>query len=234
MGTEVIISSPNFSGYIADITFSPQTGGTISLGSHLTPYLVDLDYPYGTYQLCYSAFGVCCESTVIAPSATPTPTPTITPTNTITPTTTQTPTPTTTTTLTATATQTPTPTQTPTNTITPTNTGTPTNTPTRTSTQTPTPTRTPTQTPTVSQVWYYVQTRNFACEDAGPCVESFGITNWKSRIPRTNGYYCDVITGDCLGVRVIGSATPNQAYPEWEYSRHPTNNSATCFQGLCP
>lgn len=96
MGTQVILSSPNYSGFIADITFSAQTGGTISLGSHLTPYTVDLDYIYGTYELCYSAFNKCCSTTIIAPTPTPTitKTPTVTPTNTITPTITSTSTPT--------------------------------------------------------------------------------------------------------------------------------------------
>jgi hypothetical protein len=86
MGTQIILSSPNYSGYIADITFYAQTGGTISLGSHLTPYTVDLDYYSGTYQLCYSAFNYCCEVLIIAPTPTPTPTiPALTPTPTVTP-----------------------------------------------------------------------------------------------------------------------------------------------------
>lgn len=113
MGTQVILSSPNYSGYIADITFSAQTGGTISLGLHMTPYTVDLDYIYGTYELCYSAFNKCCSTTIIAP----TPTPTITPTQTTTPTNTQTPTvtqtPTRTAAVTPTQTRTPTPTKPP-------------------------------------------------------------------------------------------------------------------------
>ena len=108
MGTQVVLSSPNYSGFIADITFYAQTGGTISLGSHLTPYTADLDYYYGTYQLCYSAFNKCCSTTIVAPTPTPTVTrtPTVTPTNTITPTNTAT--------VTRTPTNTPTQTRTPT------------------------------------------------------------------------------------------------------------------------
>lgn len=106
MGTQVVLSSPNYSGFIADITFYAQTGGTISLGSHLTPYTVDLDYYFGTYQLCYSAFSICCSTTIVAP----TPTPTTTLTATVTPTTTLTPTPTRTS---PTPTPTPTPSTTP-------------------------------------------------------------------------------------------------------------------------
>jgi hypothetical protein len=81
MGTQIILSSPNYTGFIADITFSAQTGGTISLGSHVVPYTVDLDYYYGTYQLCYSAFNVCCDVSIVAPTPTVTPTVTPTPTN---------------------------------------------------------------------------------------------------------------------------------------------------------
>jgi hypothetical protein len=88
MGTQIILSSPNYTGFIADITFIAQTGGTVNLGSHVIPYTVDLDYYYGTYQLCYSAFNVCCDVSIVAPTptptatstSTPTPTPTITPT----------------------------------------------------------------------------------------------------------------------------------------------------------
>jgi hypothetical protein len=231
MGTQIVLTSPNYSGYVADITFYAQTGGTISLGSHLTPYTADLDYFYGTYELCYSAFGFCCSTTIVAPTPTPTNTPTntqtpsVTPTNTTTPTTTttRTPTPTTTTTLTST----------PTNTQTPTMTQTPTNTATQTTTPTRTPTNTPTQTPTVSQVWYYYQLRNFACDNPGACEESITINYTKSKIPLSNGYYCDVISTACIGLRIIGTTTPNFAYNEWEYSRYPVRDSGVCSQGLC-
>jgi hypothetical protein len=81
MGTQIILSSPNYTGFIADITFSGQTGGTVNLGSHVIPYTVDLDYYYGTYQLCYSAFNVCCDVSIVAPTPTVTPTVTPTPTN---------------------------------------------------------------------------------------------------------------------------------------------------------
>jgi hypothetical protein len=107
MGTQIILSNSTYSGFIADITFSAQTGGTISLGSHLTPYTADLDYYYGTYELYYSAFNQSCYVSIVAP----TPTPTLT--NTPTPTVTNTQTPTQTPTNTRTPTQTPTPSTTP-------------------------------------------------------------------------------------------------------------------------
>jgi hypothetical protein len=94
MGTQIILSSPNYTGFIADITFNAQTGGTVNLGSHVIPYTVDLDYYYGTYQLCYSAFNVCCDVSIVAPTPTPTATSTSTPTPTATSTSTPTPTPT--------------------------------------------------------------------------------------------------------------------------------------------
>jgi hypothetical protein len=307
MGTQIILSSPNYSGYVADITFFAQTGGTINLGSHLTPYTVDLDYFYGTYQLCYSAFSVCCNTTIVAPTPTPTQTPTVTPTcgtytiqylraeiqgtdnikftlfnnpnftgnanavcdylisgiyditggainvpysttmvnndhthtyntgagnisgftvNSVTPACPcvnviynipPTPTPT--------VTQTQTPTNTATNTAT--------QTPTQTATQTKTPTNTPTQTPTVSQVWYYYQYRNFACDQPGACEESLGNTYLKSKFPLTTGYYCDVISPDCQGIRIVGSTTPNFSYGEFDYVRYPFRDSGLCSQGLC-
>jgi hypothetical protein len=80
MGTQIILSSANYTGFIADITFFPQTGGTISLGSHLTPYTVNLDYYFGTYELCFSAFNSCCFVTIFESTPTPTPNPTPTPT----------------------------------------------------------------------------------------------------------------------------------------------------------
>jgi len=55
MSTGIQISSNNFNNHIADITFYPDTGGTQSLGSHLIPYTVGLDYVYGVYELYFSA-----------------------------------------------------------------------------------------------------------------------------------------------------------------------------------
>lgn len=96
MGTQITISSVNFNGQIATITFYPATGGTINLGSHLLPYTLDLDYYYGSYDLFFSAFSNTCSFDILAITPTPTITPTITPTltPTVTPTQTNTPTPT--------------------------------------------------------------------------------------------------------------------------------------------
>lgn len=233
MGTQVILSSPNYSGYVADITFYAQTGGTINFGSHLTPYTVDLDYYYGTYQLCYSAFNSCCQTVIVAPSNTPTNTPTVTPTPSITASATNTPTPTQTATPGATPTQTPsntatnTPTQTPTNTTTQTptntttqtrtptqtNTGTPTQTPTNTATRTQTPTNTPTVTPTKSQIYYGYSIRFYQnnAPNTPACIAGT-LSNVRSEVPLTVGsyYYQD---GPCNVYQIVSSISSSGSYP---------------------
>jgi hypothetical protein len=180
MGTQVVLSSPNYSGYIADITFFAQTGGTISLGSHLTPYTADLDYYYGTYQLCYSAFSKCCSTTIVAP----TPTPTVTSTQTQTPTNTQTPT------------QTRTPTQTPTNT----------QTPTRTAAATPTPTRTPTQTIPPPPTWNYVIDAFLASNCLQSSQATYTSTTFLGGNVGISAFYCNTNNGRKFRVLSYGPA----------------------------
>jgi len=165
------IVSTNYTGQSAVITYYPDTGGTINLGTHVLPYDYVASYFYGTYSLFFPAFGSTCtlyvedlsgnfllqengdyifqenySKIIIETGPSPTPSPTLTPT--VTPTNT----PTNTVTPTVTPTNTPTNTVTPTNT--PTNTVTPTLTPTVTPTLTPTKTVTPTPTPTPSRPAY--------------------------------------------------------------------------------
>jgi hypothetical protein len=155
----VSIFSENLSGLTTEVTFLPQTGGTVDLGEQVFPFSYIADYYYGTYNCYVPTYAYTYTVVVPAPSPTPTPTntetPSPTPTNTPSETPTNTPTLTNTLTPTNTPSETPTstPTPTPTNTETPTETPTPTNTetPTETPTQTPTNTETPTQTPTVTQ-----------------------------------------------------------------------------------
>jgi hypothetical protein len=137
MATQIQLQSTNYNGQIADITFYPCSGGTISLGNQTIPYTYTNDNYEGTYDLYFSAFNQTCQLVITCPS----PTPTITPTNTSTPTNT--------------------PSVTPTNTpsITPTNTSTPTNTPSVTPTITPTNTSSPTPTPT-EPAGYKLQAEN--------------------------------------------------------------------------
>jgi hypothetical protein len=230
MGTEIVLTSPNYSGYVADITFFAQTGGTISLGSHLTPYTAVLDYFYGTYQLCYSAFGFCCETSIVAPTSTPTNTPT----NTATPSNTPTQTPTVTPTPSVTAGMTPTPTSsnTPTPSITASQTPTVTATVTPTNTTTQTPTNTATVTPTKSQVWYYYTSYAYDCRFPGDCDIALNPSYWKSTFPVQNGYWCDNQAVGCGGYRIVGSATPSQSYGQWSEVRF-TQVFGVCSQGMC-
>jgi len=85
----VEISSNNYIGQIADITFYPCSGGTTSLGEHVLPYTYQSTYYYGQYSLYFSAYNSTCTYDIVCPSPTPTSTttPTVTPTNTPTPTT---------------------------------------------------------------------------------------------------------------------------------------------------
>ena len=119
MSLSLVISSVNYNGEIADITFYPATGGTVNIGEHILPYTYVSDYIYGSYDLYFSSYTNTCVATFNVPSPTPTNTPTQTPTETMTPT------------------PSITPTETPTNTPTQTITNTPTETPTNTPTQTP-------------------------------------------------------------------------------------------------
>jgi len=144
----VYISSVSLSGLTTEVTFFPETGGTVNLGTQTFPFSYVADYYYGTYNCYVPTYAY--TYTVVVPGITPTPTATSTVTPTNTPTNTTTPTVTPTNTETPTNTPSETPTNTPTNTET--STPTPTNTPTNTGTSTPTPTNTetPTQTPTTT------------------------------------------------------------------------------------
>jgi hypothetical protein len=83
----VEITSNNYSGQTADITFYPCSGGTISLGSQVIPYNFQTTYYYGQYSLYFSAYNSTCTYDIVCPSPTPTTTqtPTVTPTTTPTP-----------------------------------------------------------------------------------------------------------------------------------------------------
>jgi|LakMenE01Jun11ns_1017448.scaffolds.fasta_scaffold9959279_9 hypothetical protein len=52
------ISTNNYTGYTADITFNPSTGGTINIGTVTLPYDYPTDYPYGDYYIYIPATGV--------------------------------------------------------------------------------------------------------------------------------------------------------------------------------
>jgi hypothetical protein len=77
----ISLFSTNYSGVSADITFTASTGGTSNLGLNTLPFEFTTEYPYGTYDLFFSAYNKTC--TIEIPEPTPSPTPTNTPTVTI-------------------------------------------------------------------------------------------------------------------------------------------------------
>jgi hypothetical protein len=80
MSATIKIGSNNYSGQTADITFFPETGGTISIGNQIIPYNYITDYFYGVYNLYFSKYDYTCvfnlSSTEPLPNSTdPTPGP---------------------------------------------------------------------------------------------------------------------------------------------------------------
>ena len=98
MAIQIQLQSTNYNGQLADITYYPCSGGTISLGYQTIPFTYTNDNYEGTYDLFFSAFSQTCQLVITCPTPTPTTTttPTVTPTNTptVTPTNTSSPTPT--------------------------------------------------------------------------------------------------------------------------------------------
>ena len=82
----ITITSSNFNGQLADITFYPCSGGSISLGYQLLPYVYNEDNYQGNYDIYISGYNKTCQLVITCPTPTPTNTPTITPTLTPTPT----------------------------------------------------------------------------------------------------------------------------------------------------
>ena len=94
MNYNFTISTNNYSGYNANVIYSPSTGGTINLGSVILPYIYTTEYYYGSYEIYIPETEVTCILDYPLPTPTPTVTPTNTPTNSVTPTNTPTQTPT--------------------------------------------------------------------------------------------------------------------------------------------
>jgi len=86
MAYKFTISTNNYSGYFANITYYPSTGGTIGLGFVMLPYIYYTEYYYGQYSIDIIEFNKTCVLNYLPPTPTTTPTPTLTPTNTQTPT----------------------------------------------------------------------------------------------------------------------------------------------------
>ena len=169
MANIVEISSVNYSGQIANITFYPCSGGTISLGEHTIPYSYSSDYYYGQYQLYFSAYNSTCTYDIVCPTPTPT--------------------------VTQTQTQTPTQTNTNTPTVTPTQTQTPTVTPTKTVTPTVTQTQTPSATPqfvTSNLVLFYDPSNSSSYPGTGTTINDLsgnGLNGTMSNLTYTSPYF---------------------------------------------
>jgi hypothetical protein len=56
----IVISSVNYSGETADITFSPYTGGTINIGLQTLPYNYTTTYYWGEYELYFPTYDYSC------------------------------------------------------------------------------------------------------------------------------------------------------------------------------
>jgi hypothetical protein len=67
MGLGVQISSVNYNGQLAIVTFYPDTGGTVSLGANVLPHTFDLDYAYGSYELYFGDYNQTCYTYISNP-----------------------------------------------------------------------------------------------------------------------------------------------------------------------
>ncbi len=76
----VLISSSNFSGQTGNLTFYPQVGGQVNIGTVTFPYNYTANDIYGLYVLYFFEIGKTCELVISPLTPTPTPTTTITPT----------------------------------------------------------------------------------------------------------------------------------------------------------
>lgn len=185
MALGIRILSNNLSGLTTTVTYLPDTGGTVSLGTQVFPFNYITTYYYGEYECYVPTYGYTYTLNVPGPTPTPTKTPTQTPS--------ATPTPTVTSGLTPTMTQTPTLTPTPSTTVThtPTQTSTSTPTPTETTTNTPTPTQTPSQTVTQTPT-------NTPTQTPTPTNTRylFNVFSGSTRVDACDGLLPEVVYGD--------------------------------------
>ena len=65
MSLIVKIGSNNYNGESATITFYPDTGGTISVGTYNLPYFFNSDYVYGKYILYFQDFDYSCDFNIL-------------------------------------------------------------------------------------------------------------------------------------------------------------------------
>lgn len=67
MSFGILISSTNFSGLPGDITYYPDTGGTVNIGVQILPYTFVTDYYYGSYQIYFSGYDQTCYTYLTNP-----------------------------------------------------------------------------------------------------------------------------------------------------------------------
>ena len=61
MGTFLEITTSNYNGQFATITFLPCSGGSIYIGQVTLPYYYDNPYYYGTYQIYIPKYDKYCD-----------------------------------------------------------------------------------------------------------------------------------------------------------------------------
>ena len=66
MPATVKIGSNNYSGQTAVITFNPDTGGTVNVGSQIMPYNYSTNYFYGEYILNFTGSNYSCSFSIIS------------------------------------------------------------------------------------------------------------------------------------------------------------------------
>jgi len=64
----ILITSANYNGQIGDITFYPDTGGTVTIGNQLMPYTFYTDYYYGSFEIYFSGTSKTCYAYMDNPS----------------------------------------------------------------------------------------------------------------------------------------------------------------------
>lgn len=64
----ILLQTVNYSGQTAQITFYPETGGTINIGTVTMPYQFEVDYYYGTYDVYFPFYNNTCSLTVTQPT----------------------------------------------------------------------------------------------------------------------------------------------------------------------
>ncbi len=67
MNFSIVISSTNYNGQVANITFYPVTGGSINIGTHTIPYTYITDFYYGEYNIHFSNYNKTCKFIIEEP-----------------------------------------------------------------------------------------------------------------------------------------------------------------------